>query len=131
MKTDPLTETPESIPSASAGPAPASGTEMDTILSLNAAFNSINQVIHSSHSTVEITVADNGIGIDMQFAGRLFQPFQRLHGQSEFEGTGIGLSICRRIVERHRGEISVQGTPGAGSVFTIRFGLPALSAPLP
>ncbi len=68
---------------------------------------------------VTIDIADNGIGFDEKNAGRIFQPFARLHGRSEYEGTGMGLAIVEKIVERHRGQIDVRSTPGVGSVFTI------------
>ncbi|WP_226023885.1 PAS domain-containing sensor histidine kinase [Halomicrobium salinisoli] len=70
-----------------------------------------------------ISVSDEGIGIDPDDADRVFQIFQRLHAQDEHEGTGIGLALCRRIVERHGGEIRVDAEPGEGSTF--RFTLPA------
>jgi signal transduction histidine kinase len=75
---------------------------------------------------VEIQVQDNGIGFDPDSAGRLFQPFHRLVGRSEFEGSGIGLAICRKIVERHGGTISAHSQPGQGSIFTVR--LPLISS---
>ncbi len=68
---------------------------------------------------VEITVEDNGIGFSMENSGFLFQPFRRLHGRSEFEGSGIGLSICRKIVEGHGGKISAWSEPEKGSIFTV------------
>lgn len=66
-----------------------------------------------------LTVRDNGIGFEQQHADRIFAPFQRLHGRSEFSGTGIGLAIVRRIVERHGGTITAEGNPGQGACFTI------------
>jgi PAS domain S-box-containing protein len=68
---------------------------------------------------VRITVADNGTGFDEAHAERLFQPFVRLHRRAQFEGSGIGLAICRKIVERHGGWIEARSTPGEGSVFTV------------
>lgn len=71
----------------------------------------------------EITVQDNGVGFEQIYADRIFELFQRLHGRDEYQGTGMGLAICRKIVERHSGTIAAYSTPGAGSrfVFTLPF----------
>jgi signal transduction histidine kinase len=70
-----------------------------------------------------LTITDNGIGIDMAYAERIFQVFQRLHPRGRYEGTGIGLAVCKRIVESNGGRIGVESAPGAGSKFW--FVLPA------
>lgn len=66
-----------------------------------------------------ITVKDNGIGFEQEFSDKIFVPFQRLHARTEYKGTGIGLAICRRIVERHGGVISATSILGEGTVFRI------------
>jgi PAS domain S-box-containing protein len=70
-------------------------------------------------SAWRITVEDNGIGFDEKYRDRIFQIFQRLHGRNEYEGTGIGLAICRKIVDRHGGDIAAHSSPGAGAKFVI------------
>jgi signal transduction histidine kinase len=67
----------------------------------------------------QITVADNGIGFEEKYLDRIFTPFQRLHVRSEYEGTGMGLAVCRKIVERHGGAITARSQPGVGSTFLI------------
>ena len=67
-----------------------------------------------------LTVRDNGIGMEEKYFERIFSPFKRLHGRSQFEGTGMGLAICRRIAERHRGHIDVTSAPDEGTTFTIK-----------
>jgi PAS domain S-box-containing protein len=67
----------------------------------------------------EIRVTDNGIGFDEKYLDRIFTIFQRLHGRFEFEGTGIGLAVCRKIVDRHGGLITAQSSPGNGAAFIV------------
>jgi len=67
----------------------------------------------------QIYVEDNGIGFDEKYLERVFAPFQRLHGRGEYEGTGIGLAICQKIAERHRGRITAKSKQGAGSTFMV------------
>jgi light-regulated signal transduction histidine kinase (bacteriophytochrome) len=66
-----------------------------------------------------ILVQDNGIGFDNKYGDQIFKVFERLHGRDEYEGTGIGLAICRKVVERHHGTIKAEGILGKGSTFTI------------
>ena len=68
----------------------------------------------------EIHVKDNGIGFDEKYLDRIFSVFQRLHGKDAYDGTGIGLAVCRKITERYGGKIDAKSTPGSGSTFIIK-----------
>jgi len=72
---------------------------------------------------VRVRVVDNGIGFDMAHRERIFAPFQRLHGRSEYAGTGIGLAIVRKIVERHGGRVRAEARPGEGATFVVELPL--------
>ncbi|MCP6760856.1 MAG: PAS domain-containing protein [Fischerella sp. CENA71] len=74
---------------------------------------------HSNTEKCQIIVEDNGIGFNEKYLDRIFNVFQRLHGRSEYDGTGIGLAICRKIVERHHGNITAKSEPGEGAKFIV------------
>jgi len=78
---------------------------------------------------LRVTFADNGIGFEQRHASRIFEPFQRLHGADRYPGSGIGLAICRKIVDRHGGIIAAEGRPGEGA--TLSFTLPVEAAATP
>jgi PAS domain S-box-containing protein len=73
----------------------------------------------SQQTQCEIRVQDNGIGFDEKYMDKIFAVFQRLHGRTEYEGTGVGLAVCRRIVDRHHGNITAKSQPGKGATFVI------------
>ncbi len=76
-----------------------------------------------------IYVEDNGIGFEEKYLDRIFQSFQRLHGRSRYEGTGMGLAIRKKIVERHGGRITARSRPGTGSTFIIELPMERTKSP--
>ncbi len=84
---------------------------------------SISGTVDPDGRHCELKVEDNGIGFEEKYLDRIFNVFQRLHGRNKYEGTGIGLAICRKIAERHGGSIRARSTPGQGATFIVRLPL--------
>jgi len=82
-------------------------------------FNNDLDDLSVGNTYYQIIVEDNGIGFPEKYLDRIFNVFQRLHSRSEYEGTGIGLAICRKITERHHGTITAKSQPGQGAKFII------------
>lgn len=82
------------------------------------------EVRMNSNQQYSISVSDNGIGFDEKHKERIFKPFERLHGRSEYSGTGIGLAICKKVVELHEGQLDVESQVNVGTTFTICFPIP-------
>lgn len=89
-----------------------SGNEVDADL-IEIAAELKNRTFH------RLVISDNGIGFEQKYADKIFKMFQRLHGKAEYDGTGIGLAIARKVVENHRGFITAVGAPGEGATFTV------------
>jgi signal transduction histidine kinase len=68
---------------------------------------------------LRLVVEDQGIGFDEKYLDRIFTVFQRLHSRAEYEGTGVGLAICRKIAQRHGGDITAKSAPGLGASFLV------------
>ena len=75
--------------------------------------------LRASGPHLEIVFQDNGIGFEQEYADQIFQIFQRLHGRSEYSGSGVGLAICKKVVENHNGTMTAQGELDKGATFTI------------
>jgi signal transduction histidine kinase len=82
------------------------------------------EVETDSDQNYVFSVQDNGIGFDEKYKGKIFKPFERLHGRNQYSGTGIGLAICKKVVESHNGELDVKSQLDVGTTFTIRLPKP-------
>ena len=84
----------------------------------NVTINEIEGRVKQNGAFWKIVISDNGIGFEQQYEHKIFELFQRLHGKTEYEGTGIGLALCKKIVQSHNGTITATGQPNVGSTFT-------------
>jgi signal transduction histidine kinase len=78
---------------------------------------------NEENPTIKLVIEDNGIGFEQEYAEKIFNSFSRLNTKDRYEGTGLGLALCKKIVERHHGSIEAKGVPGVGAVFAVYFPL--------
>ena len=98
-------------------------------VALSAAVPRASPAAGTAAPLVELRVSDNGIGFDEKYLDRIFNPFQRLHGRTDYEGTGMGLAICRKIAERHGGAITARSRDGEGATFLVTLPLSCAGGP--
>jgi len=95
------------------------GTAPHVVVTCNVVNGSVNTRLDASRDYLHIAVQDNGIGFESEYKERIFELFQRLHSKDKYKGTGIGLSICRKVAENHQGIITVDSRLGEGSTFHV------------
>jgi signal transduction histidine kinase len=97
--------------------------DVDPVITVSASIDTGSLEAAVTGPILVLEIADNGIGFDNRYKDQIFKIFQRLHGRLEYEGTGVGLATCRKIVERHLGSIDADGVPDKGATFIIRMPL--------
>lgn len=94
-------------------------TEKKPLITITSQYVTVNNSTHKDGAYNKISVSDNGIGIDAQHISKIFIIFKRLHPQNEYEGTGIGLALCKKIAENHKGFMEIESEPGSGTTISV------------